>query len=77
MLARPRIPSRYHNRLVILRKKNQLSVREIPHTKYIRMRKTSFDNSASFEPFNECVCHGIPILEKGACLNLTADLSEG
>ena len=41
------------------------------------MRKTSFDNSATFEPFNECVCHGITILEKGACLNLTADLSEG
>ena len=73
MLARPRVPSRYHNRLVILRKKKQLSVIEIPYTKYIRMRKTSFDNSASFEPFHECVC---PILEKGACLNLTADLSE-
>ena len=41
------------------------------------MRKTSFDNSASLEPFNECVCHGMLNLEKGACLNLTADLSKG
>ena len=41
------------------------------------MRKTSFDNSASLEPFNECVCHGMVNLEKGARLNLTADLSEG
>ena len=60
----------------MLRKK-QLSLIAIPYAKYVCMCKTSFDDNASLEPFNECVCHGMLNLEMGACLNLTADLFKG